>query len=259
MIIDCHVHCFPDILAEKAVVQLSKNSGLQAYTNGTVADLIKKLDENKVNKAVVLNIAKKPNQDKKVNDFAIASNSDRLIHFGSVHPLSDSVEQELERLKQNGIIGIKLHPEYQEFDADDKVADKVYVKAQELGLIVAFHAGFDIAYPTSERAHPYKLRKVIDRFPHLKIQLAHFGGMLKWTYALEVLAGTDAYIDISMCGRYIGLEVAHAIIDKHGIDKMLFGTDSPWESWGTQYNLVDSLGLSAIDRQKLMKIGRAHV
>lgn len=251
MIIDCHLHYFPDALADRAVVQLSRNAGLKAYTNGTRLDTLAKLDDNGVDKAVVLNITKRPNQEAKVNDFAVAENCDRLIHLGSVNPYSEGIELELERLAKCGIKGIKLHPEYQEFNADDKVADTIYRKATELGLIVVFHAGFDIAYPLSNKAHPKRLRSVLDRFPDMKVQLAHFGGMLKWRAVEEYLVGSQASFDISMCSKYLEPELAANIVAKHGIDKLLFGSDCPWDSWQSMYGFVDKLNLSQDDKDKL--------
>lgn len=251
MIIDCHIHYFPDNLADKAVVQLSHNSGLEAYTNGSRQDTLKKLDENNVDIAVVLNITKRPNQELKVNDFAIVENCNRLIHLGSVNPYSDDIDKEMERLKTAGIKGIKLHPEYQHFDVDDPIADKIYLKAIELDMLVVFHAGFDIAFPLSDRAHPKRLRAVIDRFPDMRVQFAHFGGMLKWGAVEQYLVGSNAYFDISMCGRYIPIDQAKRIIQNHGIDRMLFGSDCPWENWQTMYDFVDKLELSSVDRNKL--------
>lgn len=252
MVIDSHLHLFPDTLAYRAVTVLSENSGLIAYTDGTTTDTLKKLDVNGVDKAVVLNIAKKPNQDKKVNDFAIAANCERLIHFGSVNPYSDGVEEELERLVRHGIKGIKLHPEYQQFRVDDPIADKVYNKCTELGMIVAFHAGWDIAYPTGENAHPRYLAGMLDKHPNMKVQLAHFGGMLKWEEAEKYVIGRDCYIDISMCGSFLNPEQARRMIDNHGIERMLFGTDCPWENWEVMYEFVDKLGLNEVEKEKLM-------
>lgn len=252
MIIDMHLHMFPDDLAYRAVTLLSQNSGLTAFTDGTYGDTIKKLDENGIDKAVVLNIAKKPNQDKKVNDFAITFNNDKIIQFGSVHPLSDGVEAEMERLVKNNIKGIKLHPEYQGFRVDDKIADKIYKNASELGLIVAIHAGFDIAYPKSINAHPNYLCNVINKFPDLKLQLAHFGGMMFWDDVEKYLVGSNCYFDISMTGRFIEKEQAIRIIKNHGEDNILFGTDCPWENWQIMKDFVFGLKLGEEVNNKIM-------
>ena len=60
MLIDFHVHCFPDKLAAGAVGSLHQKSGYPYYTNGTLADTRAKLDEWGVDIAVLLNIAVSP-------------------------------------------------------------------------------------------------------------------------------------------------------------------------------------------------------
>lgn len=42
------------------------------------------------------------------------------------------------------------------------------------------------------------------------------------------------------------------MIDNHGIERMLFGTDCPWENWDVMYDFVDKLSLSEVEKEKLM-------
>ena len=80
MIIDSHTHVFPDTLAERAIAKLSVNSGLVPSTDGTVSGLIEGLDDCGIDKAVALNIATKPMQDVKVNDFALDTAKSTVIN-----------------------------------------------------------------------------------------------------------------------------------------------------------------------------------
>ena len=48
---------------------------------------------------------------------------------------------ELERLKENGIKGVKLHPDYQDFYADDEKMLPIYEKIGSLNMITVFHCG----------------------------------------------------------------------------------------------------------------------
>jgi predicted TIM-barrel fold metal-dependent hydrolase len=69
--------------------------------------------------SVVLNIATNARQQKSVNDFASSINNNRdIISFGSVFPYSEDVFDELERIKELGLKGVKLHPDYQGFNVD---------------------------------------------------------------------------------------------------------------------------------------------
>ena len=135
MIIDFHTHCFPDKIASKAMEILCKRSGIiKPFHNGSPDSLLALQKENGVDYSVVLNIATNPAQQKNVNDFAISLKEvDGIIPFGSVHHESPEALSELERLKENGIKGVKLHPDYQGFFVDDPKMFPIYEKIGELG------------------------------------------------------------------------------------------------------------------------------
>lgn len=75
MIIDFHVHIFPDKIAKKAIGNLARISGLTPFTDGTIKDTMDKLKACGVDKAVFLNIATKPSQMTTINDEAARLNS----------------------------------------------------------------------------------------------------------------------------------------------------------------------------------------
>ena len=126
MIIDFHVHVFPDVLAQKTIPLLAQRAGLSPYTDGTVDGTFAKMQASGVDKAVLQNIATNPRQMVKVNDFAISClGREEFIPFGSIHPEAD-FEPELDRLKEAGIRGIKLHPDYQDFFIDGPGMQRVY-------------------------------------------------------------------------------------------------------------------------------------
>lgn len=155
MIIDFHTHVFPDKVAAKALPKLAAGSGgMEPVYDATVDGLESFLSKNGIGKAVALNISTNTHQQKSVNDFAVSLlKSDRIIPFGSVHPDSPDVFDELERLKAAGIKGIKLHPDYQGFFVDEKRMLPIYKKISELGFITVFHAGVDIGFRSRCIAH----------------------------------------------------------------------------------------------------------
>ena len=138
MIIDFHTHAFSEKIAQKAMSELAGTSGLTPYTDGTVRSLLKHMDETGVDKSVVLPIATKPSQQKIINSWANEIMSDRIYPFGSVHPDADDACEMLEEIKDSGLYGVKLHPDYQGFFADDERVYPVYEKCVQLGLPVVF-------------------------------------------------------------------------------------------------------------------------
>ena len=254
MIIDFHVHAFPDALAAKALPLLSKCSGgVKPNYDATISGLESYLAKNNVDHAVVLNIATNPHQEKKVNDFAISLlEKKNIIPFGSVHPDSPNALSELERLAKAGIRGIKLHPDYQHFFVDDEKMFPIYKKIAELGFITVFHAGVDIGYPKPVHCTPERLLCVLDLFDDAPVVAAHFGGWLLWDSVLEDLCGTKVYLDTAFSSGKMPPDYAKELIKAHGADKVLLGSDMPWSDTLDEVRFVQSLELSAEDEEKIL-------
>lgn len=254
MIIDFHVHAFPDALAAKALPLLSKCSGgVKPNYDATISGLESYLAKNNVDYAVVLNIATNPHQEKKVNDFAISLlEKKNIIPFGSVHPDSPNALSELERLAKAGIRGIKLHPDYQHFFVDDEKMFPIYKKIAELGFITVFHAGVDIGYPKPVHCTPERLLRVLDLFDDAPVVAAHFGGWLLWDSVLEDLCGTQVYLDTAFSSGKMPPDYAKELIKAHGADKVLLGSDMPWSDTLDEVRFVQSLDLSAEDEEKIL-------
>lgn len=254
MIIDFHVHAFPDALAAKALPLLSKCSGgVKPNYDATISGLESYLTKNNLDYAVVLNIATNPHQEKKVNDFAISLlEKKNIIPFGSVHPDSPNALSELERLAEAGIRGIKLHPDYQHFFVDDEKMFPIYKKIAELGFITVFHAGVDIGYPKPVHCTPERLLRVLDLFDDAPVVAAHFGGWLLWDSVLEDLCGTKVYLDTAFSSGKMPPDYAKELIKAHGADKVLLGSDMPWSDTLDEVRFVQSLDLSAEDEEKIL-------
>lgn len=251
--IDFHIHIFPDALAEKAMGRLSERAKKHPYTNGTLKDTLRVLEEWNTDYAVSLNIAVQPKSVQKVNDFAIESNGGRIISFGSVHPYSEIWESELERISASGLKGIKLHPEYQEFDADDTEAMKVYRKCGALGLAVLLHSGKDLAYPDTLKASPEALQKACALNPDTRFILAHMGGEWCWDGVIKHLAGREnVWFDTAYAARSMEKDVFLKVAEKQGIDKIFYATDCPWESGKITREYILDMGFTGNEISDIM-------
>ncbi|NCC86363.1 MAG: amidohydrolase [Clostridia bacterium] len=253
MVIDFHTHAFPEKIAKSAISTLAYRCG-NCYPKheGTIDSLMQKIKQSKCDKAVVLNIATNPKQQKNVNDFAISLLSiPDVIPFGSVHPDSDNAIEELIRLKEAGIKGIKLHPNYQNFFVDDERLFPIYEKVAELGLITVFHSGVDIGLPDPISCTPDRLLKILPIFKGTPVVAAHMGGYLLWQEVLHKLAGTEIYLDTSYSFSRTPPPWANQIIQKHGADKILFGSDTPWSSTEDEIRFIESLDLTEQQKEQI--------
>lgn len=251
---DFHTHFFPSTIAHKTISHLSNVSGLTPECEGTLDALVSQMDSYGVEKSLLLPIATNAKQQENVNNFAIDVNGyqNKIMSFGSVYPQSDSSITTLEYLVSNGIKGIKLHPEYQEFEADDKKIYSIYEFCQKRNLIISFHCGKDLAFPTRCNCSPKMIKTIAKDFPELKIVAAHLGGWDMWTNVLEYLCGLkNVWLDTAFISSYIEPALFLNIIEQHGIDKILFGTDSPWSNCAKESELIDSIGFSQNDLEKI--------
>lgn len=254
MIIDFHTHCFPDKLAQKAMPMLALRSGNCAPAfDGTAAELKKSVLSAGASKAAVLNIATNAHQQTKVNDFAISLlGDDILIPFGSVHFDSPDALDELQRLHDAGIKGIKLHPDYQGFFADDEKMFPIYKKIGELNMITVFHAGVDIGVPDPVHCTPDMLKKILPYFGSAPVVAAHMGGFLLWREAAEKLGNTGIYIDTAFSACSVPPAWAKESVESFGADHVLFGSDNPWSSTEREIGYIRSLGLSEQETELIL-------
>lgn len=253
-VLDFHVHAFPDKVAERALSRVEKVSGVKPCTDGTVKNTKELFKKSNIDYFLNLNIATSPTQENTINNNVIKLNSENknMISFGSVHHLSNLAISQLEFLKSNGVKGIKFHPDYQDFMIDDERLFPIYEKCSELGLIVVFHSGWDSLSPNLIHA-PAKLSlKVHKMFPNMKLVLAHFGGLMRWNETEQYLIGEDIYFDTGMCASHMKKSQIERMILNHNHEKILFGSDCPWENPKESLEFILSLNIPDDTKEKIL-------
>ncbi len=261
MYIDFHTHAFTETIAPKAMANLTRTMIESDFrekalpvTDGTVGELLIKMKEWNVDKSVILPIATKPSQQHTINNWAKSvqeDHPDKLICFGTVHPDAEDALPELERIKEIGLHGVKLHPDYQGFLANDEKAFPIYEKCEELGLPLIFHAGFDVVSPDLIHCTPKMGAEIIERFPRLKLIMAHLGGCDCWDDTEKYLVGKNVYLDTAFIDGLISDEQALRIFRNHGTDKILFASDCPWHPSTREMGLLDRLPLTDDEKKDI--------
>ena len=236
MVIDFHTHAFPDKIAQKTIDVLLDNvkkvegSDHEAYTDGTMSGLRQSMKEKGVEVSLVLPIATTVRQSTSINTFAHENNGkDGICSFGSVHPMQEDWEEVLSHIKDLGLLGIKLHPEYQQFYVDSPDGIKVLRKCEELGLLAILHAGNDIGVEPPVHCTPKHLANALQYVSGKGIIAAHMGGWRMWDDVEKYLVGTNIIFDTAFSLFEMDEEQIVRIIKNHGSKKIVFGTDSPWE------------------------------
>ena len=275
-IIDIHVHTFPDKIAENAVRVLQDKSGTKAFYKGTFFSLQKSMSDSGVKYSILQPVATKPSQVISINNYAIeinkASESTGIISFGAIHPDFENFHDELLRIYESGIKGIKIHPVYQGVNIDDERFIKILKSANETGLITLIHAGWDIGFPGESQALPEKILRALEKSGNFNVILAHMGGWKIWKESEKLFSNTGVYIDTAFSlGKMTPSENAVqtsrwrdedlyllrseeflGLVKSYGSEKIIFGTDFPWSSQAQSIKEIDSLKISELEKNNIM-------
>ena len=272
-VIDFHTHTFPEAIAARAVAQLSAASHTKAFTDGTEAGLCASMRGAGIDLSVILPVATNPRQVVRINDASMRINERTeetgLLSFGCMHPDYEDWHQELRRVREAGIRGIKLHPVYQGVDFDDPRTLRILSRCAELGLAVLVHAGLDVGFPGAVRVSPQMILHALREVGPMTLILAHMGGWRCWDEVLDLLPQCGAYIDTSFSlgsmtpngdGHYRDeselqmLDGARfmALVRAFGAERVLFGTDSPWADQAEALRQIRDLPLTDTEQHLIL-------
>lgn len=250
-IVDVHTHVFPPDVAARAVGSLVESAGLRPFYDGTVRGLLEAMNGAGITVSVLQPVATRPEQVEGINDWTASLAGDRLVPFGAMHPLYPDPEAEIERMAALGIRGMKLHPEFQDFDPADPGMRRIYRAAARHGLIILFHAGEDPNFDTT-RGVPTAFKRVLADHADLTVILAHLGGYRIWDEVAEHLLGDRVYLDTAYTLGHLPPERFAEIVREHGTDRVLFGSDGPWADPRVELEGLASLGLPDDDLEAIL-------
>ena len=273
MIIDIHTHTFPLKIAPSALHTMQQHCHTALFSDGTEAGLTGCEKRAGVDLAVVQPVATNPEKVSHINDSVIRTNEHTretgILSFGAMHPACPYWESELERIREAGVAGIKMHPAYISIDIDDPRSVAILRKCRDLGLIVLIHSGLDVGIPGAMEALPAKIRRALDKTGPVKLIAAHMGGWKCWQEGKNLLADTGICIDTAFAlGRMTPAPDGHPwkpedlnlleedefceLIRAYGTDHVLFGTDSPWTEPATEAANIRKLPLDAAEINRIL-------
>ncbi len=226
MIIDFHTHAWPLKVSQKARAHLETFFKVQFVGDPTIETLLAFMDKNGIAISIVCAVATKPEQVPSINEWLSAVRQERVRVFAAMHPAYCHWQEELTRIKAFAD-GIKMQPEFQDFNVDDERVYPLYEQIAHLGLPLLFHCGEELSGTQVVRSSPARLIKVKRQFPRLKIVAAHFGGFRLWNEVKEHLLGEDVYLDTSFFFGFLSPEETKNLLVSHRPDRLLFGTDFP--------------------------------
>ncbi len=254
MVIDFHTHLFPDALAKRAQEKLMSGAdyAFSAYHDMKAASAKKKMEEWGIDLDVVLPVVTKETQFMDVNTFMDSLDRDYFVPFGGIYPNSENWREQVDYVFSLGFKGIKFHAEFQDFDVDSQRMLGIYDYCFSKGLIVIHHAGADPAFRPPFRTSPKQFRHISEELKGGVLVVAHLGGYGQWDDVEEYLAGSDVYIDTSIGFEQYGVERFLRVYEKHGADRLLFATDSPWSNTPLELQTLRGLNIPEADKEKIL-------
>jgi len=241
-IFDAHAHIFPQKIAEAATVNIGHFYDLKMRNTGISEKLTESGEKVGAKGYLVFSVATAPRQVHSINSFIAdeCSRHSEFIGLGTMHPHSEDMDGDFRQIEELGLRGVKLHPDFQEFDIDSPEAYPIYERL-EGKYPVLIHCG-DKRY---ERSAPRKIAAIHRDFPKLEIIAAHLGGYERWTEAQRYLAGLDnIWYDTSSSLPFLTKPIARSFIENLGVERCFFGTDFPMWRHESEAELLLSLGFT---------------
>ena len=263
MIVDVHTHLpsHPETVPEdEMLTETTMRSGETVQLTNSIDDYYN--DMSPVDKTFIFGIAPRPwkpeervlrqgGWDPTLNHNDIASitatrNPDKTIPFMSLHPLDPNWEDEYDRCVGDlGCKGIKLGPNYQDFDPTSPEAFRLFARLEHDEIPIIFHQGTS---PMTEApltyAHPLTTERVAMAFPKLKMVLAHLAHPWQVDCISVVRKHPNVWCDVS-AQFYRPYSFWEAMLKFHewgSTDRILFASD--WPVTRPQDNIDSLRGLN---------------
>jgi predicted TIM-barrel fold metal-dependent hydrolase len=230
-IIDAHTHIFPPRLFDRIWEYFEQHYWHVNYK--MYADRIARFYRDAgFGGFTTLCYAHKPNIAKGMNEFIadFAHKTPEAIPFGTVHPGDENLLKDAEyALGSLNLQGFKFQLMVTDFFIDDPRLMPVYELVRKMDKILVVHAG------NGPLSTPYvgvqHFKRLMQRFPDLRIQVAHFGcfeygeffGLLQ-QYPHMYMDSAMILVDHTLFPSRFDLDIS--ILSRYE-DRIMFGSDFP--------------------------------
>lgn len=251
-IIDTHAHVYPPSVASRIARMVSTPEAEVSPSRVMVEGILEAQRRAGISLSVNLPVATKAEHVEGTNAF-VKTLPKGILSFAAFHPDVPDPADALRRIKEAGFKGIKFHPEFQQFTLDEKRMLPIWEEMSALGLIAYLHAGGDRNYLPPFHTTPKSFVAFARDFPALQIVAAHMGGYMMWYESeLELVGRANIYLDTSWLLCHCYGDQAVRLMRRHGVEKILFATDSPWREPIDDVRAFERLALTEEERELIL-------
>lgn len=230
-VIDVHTHIFPDPIAAKAthVIVDQFPTPEQTHHMGMADELELSLNRAGIDYAMVFAAATSAHQVESIHRFIVqsAQKHAKFIPCGTLHVDYTDYKNELRRLREQGVHGIKIHPEMQHFALDDARLMPMYEEMEQNDMFLIAHMGD----PRSDLSGMEHMIPILDAFPTLRCIACHLGSWGDWRpeRIRDLVKYPNVYTDISSSFSYVTGDHAPLYQMLHAYDPthIFYGSDYP--------------------------------
>ncbi len=260
MLIDAHVHLFPDRLVAAIRRWFDSNMWETEYRLSS-DECVAKLLAGGVDRAVALPYAHKPGMAAALNAFTaeLAARHPMVVPCCTVFPGEEGEERLLEEALSGPFCGVKIHSHVMKIAPDDPRLDPVFRASARHRKPVVIHCGREPAHPAygldvHTVSGAARLRRALERHPEARVIVPHLG--IDETFLFEELLEEfeHLYLDTTMAlSGYFPVRPDLEILRRKP-ERILYGTDFPNlpYDWTTELGIIRGLGLPARDQALIL-------
>lgn len=165
----------------------------------------------------------------------VQDNPAKRIGFMSVNPTLPGALEEADRSRELGLVGVKLGPNYQNFDPLGEPAFAFYDYCQQHGLPILFHSGASpMRHAPLRYTYPLVTDEIALRYPELRIVMAHMGHPWSRETVVTIRKHPHVYADVSSIylRPWVLYQSLINAVEWGAAGKLLLGSDFPIANTG---------------------------
>jgi predicted TIM-barrel fold metal-dependent hydrolase len=261
VLIDAHVHLFPERLAEAIRSWFDRHAWHIQYADAALA-AIARLRAGGVERAVSLPYAHKAGMARALNDFTreLSRRDPFVVPCCTIYPGEEGNEALLdEALGRDGHRGVKLHCHVQRIAPDDPLLAPVWRASARHRKPVVIHAGRSPAFPgygVDVRAFSgaARVRRVLERYPEALVIVPHLGSEEYEAFEAMLPEFPNLYLDTTMVLTGTFAPPPDLGMLRRWPDRILYGTDFPAlpYAWDRELQLLRGLSLPPEDEARIL-------
>lgn len=250
--IDFHTHIYPATLARRAMAVAGREH--DDFEKLPVKEnLWKRMEEEQIALSVVHHVTTKPATQTDVNRFAAEIVRPNVLSFGGLHPDCEHVIEEIEKLKDLRMAGIKFHPPFQRVHLEDENYIPMWKQINHLGFPVLIHCG-RARVAGEYDLFPSGVAKFLKYVSDVPVILAHMGGRSEDPNEEKILLGfpENVYIDTAMSSKFQDLEEFERLAAAMGPERVILGSDFPYDTQKSAIRYIENSSFSEAEKNMML-------